>query len=146
VYVDSSIKTIGIEGFIYPSDDAEKDILEIKRIEKITNHDVKAVEYFIKKKFDKINPEKNIKPASSYAKRFAAKEAVSKALGTGIRKGINFKNIEILNDNFGKPFVQLKGSAAIFLKNKIKKKKYFIYLSLSDDVPWAQATVVISYN
>ena len=85
-------------------------------------------------------------PFPFYAKRFAAKEAVSKALGTGIRKGINFKNIEILNDSFGKPFIQLKGSTAIFLKKRIKSKKYFIYLSLSDDLPWAQATVIISYN
>ena len=81
-----------------------------------------------------------------YAKRFAAKEALSKALGTGIRKGINFKDIEILNDNFGKPSIHLKGSTGNFLKKKIKTKKYSIYLSLSDDIPWAQATVIISYN
>ena len=81
-----------------------------------------------------------------YAKRFAAKEAVSKALGTGIRKGVNFKYIEILNDNLGKPCIQLRGSTANFIKKKIKNKKYSIYLSLSDDVPWAQATVIVSYN
>ena len=81
-----------------------------------------------------------------YAKRFAAKEAFSKALGTGIRKGIDFKNIEIFNDKLGKPSIILKGSTASYLKKKIKSKKYFIYLSLSDDDPWAQATVIISYN
>ena len=81
-----------------------------------------------------------------YAKRFAAKEAFSKALGTGIRKGIDFKNIEIFNDKLGKPSIILKGSTASYLKKKIKFKKYFIYLSLSDDDPWAQATVIISYN
>ena len=81
-----------------------------------------------------------------FAKRFAAKEAFSKALGTGIRKGINFKDIEISNDNFGKPFIKLSGSTKNFLKRKIKAKKYSIYLSLSDDVPWAQATVIISYS
>lgn len=85
-------------------------------------------------------------PSSFYAKRFAAKEALSKALGTGIRKGVNFKDIEILNDNLGKPSIQLKGSTANFIKKKIKNKKYSIYLSLSDDVPWAQATVIVSYN
>ena len=85
-------------------------------------------------------------PTERLAVRFAAKEAVMKALGTGIRKGINFKDIEILNDNFGKPSINLKGSTANFLRRKIKKKKYFIYLSLSDDLPWAQATVVISYK
>ena len=90
--------------------------------------------------------EKKKNPSSFYAKRFAAKEALSKALGTGIRKGVNFKDIEILNDNLGKPSIQLKGSTANFIKKKIKNKKYSIYLSLSDDVPWAQATVIVSYN
>ena len=90
--------------------------------------------------------EKKKNSSSFYAKRFAAKEALSKALGTGIRKGINFKDIEIFNDNFGKPSIKLKGSTASFLKKKINNKKYFIYLSLSDDVPWAQATVIVSYN
>ena len=90
--------------------------------------------------------EKKSSPSKFFAKRFAAKEAFSKALGTGIRKGINFKDIEIFNDNFGKPFIKLKGSTANFLKKKIKSTKYSIYLSLSDDSPWAQATVIISCN
>ena len=81
-----------------------------------------------------------------YSKRFAAKEALSKALGTGIRKGINFKDIEIFNKKNGKPFIKLKGTTAIFLKKKVKNKKYSIYLSLSDDDPWAQATVIISHS
>ena len=81
-----------------------------------------------------------------YAKRFAAKEALSKALGTGIRKDIKFKNIEIRNDSYGKPSIQLKGAVDNYLKKKLKRKKYNIYLSLSDDKPWAQATVIISYN
>ena len=89
---------------------------------------------------------KKIIHISFYAKRFAAKEALSKALGTGIRKGINFKDIEIVNDNFGKPSIKLKGSTRNFLKKKIKTRRYLIYLSLSDDTPWAQATVIISYN
>ena len=90
--------------------------------------------------------EKKKNPSAYYAKRFAAKEALSKALGTGIRKGIDFKNIEISNNKFGKPSIKLSGSTAAFLRKKIKKNKYSIYLSLSDDEPWAQATVIISYN
>ena len=85
-------------------------------------------------------------PSSYYAKRFAAKEAFTKALGTGISKGINLKNIEIFNDALGKPKVKLNGRANSFLKSKIKKNKYNIYISLSDDAPWAQATVIISYK
>tara|TARA_Y100000590_G_C15226167_1_gene828216 strand:+ start:126 stop:518 length:393 start_codon:yes stop_codon:yes gene_type:complete len=85
-------------------------------------------------------------PSSFYAKRFAAKEALSKALGVGIRKGINLKNIEIVNNKYGKPSIILKGEVDKYLKRKIKKKKYNIHLSLSDDKPWAQATVIISHN
>ena len=122
------------------------DIINIKRIEKLlkrNNSDFKT-KIFSKKEI--VYCEKNKNPFPFYAKRFAAKEALSKALGTGIRKGISFKNIEIFNDNFGKPSILLKGATASFLKKKIKTKKYSIHLSLSDDKPWAQATVIISYN
>jgi holo-[acyl-carrier protein] synthase len=121
------------------------DIVNIDRMKKILN---KKNNNFKKKIFSNkeiIYCEKRKFPHSFFAKRFAAKEALSKALGTGIRKGINFKDIEVSNDNLGKPSIKLKGSTAIFLKKKIKKKKYSIYLSLSDDSPWAQATVIVSY-
>ena len=122
------------------------DIINIKRI----NNSIKRGGYNFKKKIfsDKeINYcEKKKNPSQFYAKRFAAKEALSKALGTGISQGINFKDIEISNDKFGKPSILLKGFTAKYLKKKIKSKKYNIYLSLSDDRPWAQATVIISYN
>ena len=121
------------------------DIVNIDRMKKILN---KKNNNFKKKIFSNkkiIYCEKRKYPHSFFAKRFAAKEALSKALGTGIRKGINFKDIEVSNDNLGKPSIKLKGSTAIFLKKKIKKKKYSIYLSLSDDSPWAQATVIVSY-
>ena len=122
------------------------DIVNIKRMEKSIK---KSRNNFINKVFSKneiLYCERKKNPFPFYAKRFAAKEALSKALGTGIRKGINFKNIEITNDNFGKPSIKLIGSTAVFLKKKIKAKKYSIYLSLSDDIPWAQATVIISYQ
>ena len=84
---------------------------------------------FIKRIYSlhEISASKKIKnKANFFAKRFAAKEALSKALGTGIRKGINFKNIEISNDKYGKPSIKLKGTTAKFLKKKINKKKYSI--------------------
>ena len=84
--------------------------------------------------------------SSYYAKRFAAKEALSKALGTGIIKDINFKNIEIFNDIKGKPFIKLTGKTHSYLRRKIKNKKYNIHLTLTDDKPWAQATVLVTYN
>ena len=122
------------------------DIVNIKRLEKSLKKNNTNFKNRIFSKKEIQYCEKKKKSSSYYAKRFAAKEALSKALGTGIRKGINFKDIEILNDRFGKPSINLKGSTANFLRRKIKKKKYFIYLSLSDDLPWAQATVVISYK
>jgi len=122
------------------------DIVNIKRMEKSLN---KYGNNFKKKIFsqneiDYCENKKN--PSSFYAKRFAAKEALSKALGTGIKGNIIFKNIEILNNKKGKPSIKLKGPVNSFLKKKVKNKKYDIHLSLSDDKPWAQATVIISYN
>ena len=90
---------------------------------------------------------KKIKNKSSYfAKRFAAKEAFVKALGTGIRNGINFKDIEVINDRHGKPFINLKGKTKPIVNKKIKTNKYKIFLSLSDDSPWSVATVIITYQ
>jgi len=122
------------------------DIVNINRMKKSFKKNSKSFKNKIFSKNEIIYCEKKRDPYSFYAKRFAAKEALSKALGTGIRKGINFKDIEILNDSFGKPSIKLRGSTALFLKKKIKARKHSIYLSLSDDLPWAQATVIISYN
>ena len=122
------------------------DIINIKRMEKTLKKDGGSFKKRVFSENEIIYCEKKKNPTTFFAKRFAAKEALSKALGTGIRKGINFKNIEISNDELGKPSIKLRGSTAIFLKKKIKTKKYSIYLSLSDDEPWAQATVIISYN
>jgi len=122
------------------------DIVNIKRMGTTLKKNGNAFKKRIFSKNEINYCDKKRKPSPFYAKRFAAKEALSKALGTGIRKGIYFKDIEILNDNFGKPSIKLKGSTARFLKKKIKNKKYSIYLSLSDDEPWAQATVIISHN
>ena len=122
------------------------DIVNIKRMSRTLKSKNTNFKKKIFSKNEIIYCEKKKNSSSFYEKRFAAKEALSKALGTGIRKGINFKDIEIFNDNFGKPSIKLKGSTASFLKKKIKNKKYSIYLSLSDDVPWAQATVIVSYN
>ncbi len=122
------------------------DIVNIKRMSKILKRNgiVFKNKIFSKKEIRYCENKKN--PPAFYAKRYAAKEAFTKALGTGIRKGINFKNIEVSNNKLGKPTINLSGSTAIFFKKKIRTKKYSIYLSLSDDVPWAQATVIISCN
>ena len=122
------------------------DIVNIKRLKKILKNNGTRFKNKIFSESEINYCEKKRDPAPFYAKRFAAKEAFSKALGTGIRKGINLKNIIIFNDVYGKPKIKLKGSTYNYFKKKIKSKKYNIYLSLSDDEPWAQATVIISYR
>ena len=73
------------------------------------------------------------------AKRFAAKEAVAKSLGTGFRDGIYLADIEIISDELGKPFVELKGQALLRAKSVGIKH---IHLSLSDDAPYVSAMAV----
>ena len=122
------------------------DIVNIKRMKKTLKGKNNNLKKRIFSKNEIIYCEKKKNSGAFYAKRFAAKEALSKALGTGIRKGIKFKNIEVRNDFYGKPSIRLKGAVDNYLRKKIKRKKYNIHLSLSDDKPWAQATVIITYN
>ena len=78
-----------------------------------------------------------------YAKRFAAKEAFVKAIGTGFRSDINFIDIEIKNYKNGKPYISLSKKLNIFLKKKFKIQKYKVFLSLSDEKDYSIAFVVI---
>ena len=78
------------------------------------------------------------------AKRFAAKEAFSKALGTGISKGINFNEIVVLNKKTGKPYINIIGQTKKVLDKKFKGKKTKVSLSLSDEKKYAVAFVTIS--
>ena len=78
-----------------------------------------------------------------YAKRFAAKEAFVKAIGTGFRSNINFIDIEIKNYRNGKPYILLSNKLNNFLKKKFKLQKYKIFLSLSDEKDYSIAFVVI---
>ena len=94
------------------------DIVNIKRME----NSIKKHGFNFKKKIfsrkEIIYCEKKRNSSAFYAKRFAAKEAFSKALGTGIRKGISLKNIEISNNPQGKPSILLKGNLHNYLKKK----------------------------
>ena len=84
------------------------------------------------------------KNSNCFAKRFAAKEAFSKALGTGISKGINFNEILILNEKSGKPYIKLINKTKKVVERKLKKKKYKISLSIADEKDYAVAFVTIS--
>ena len=118
------------------------DIIKISRI----NSSIKKVS-FIRRIFNEkeiLKCKKQNKSASCFAKRFAAKEAFSKALGTGVRKGINFNEIVILNDQNGRPFIKLLGKTKLKIEKKFKKKKIKILLSLSDEDNYAVAFVNIA--
>ena len=78
-----------------------------------------------------------------YSKRFAAKEAFSKALGTGFRNGLNFKDISIINDKFGKTFIKKSNKINNFMKKKFKTKKINIFLSISDEKKHSVAFVIL---
>lgn len=82
--------------------------------------------------------------AGTYAKRWAAKEACSKALGTGLRMGISWKDMAVTNLRSGQPVMQVTGWAAERLASMTPKGyEAVIHVSLTDDHPWAQAFVVI---
>jgi holo-[acyl-carrier protein] synthase len=82
--------------------------------------------------------------AGTYAKRFAAKEAFSKAVGTGFKRGVFMKDIGVVNAPSGAPTLALTGGAAERLAQMIPAgHKAHIHLTLTDDHPWAQAFVII---
>lgn len=88
--------------------------------------------------------EQNVALVAFYAKRFAAKEACAKALGTGFRDGIAFNQIGVVNDADGKPEIALSGKALERLgKITPPGARARVHLSLSDEPPYAQAFVVI---
>ena len=82
--------------------------------------------------------------AGTYAKRFAAKEAFSKAVGTGFKRGVFMKDIGVVNAPSGAPTLALAGGAAARLAEMIPAgHSAHIHLTLTDDHPWAQAFVII---
>lgn len=118
------------------------DIININRIKKSIKNKI-----FIKRIFNNIEIakcNKKINKENCYAKRFSAKEAFAKALGIGLSHGINFNEIIIDNNKSGKPTIKLSGKTKKIVNSIVKQRKLNIFLSLSDDKPFAVATVVIS--
>ena len=119
------------------------DIIDIRRIKKT----IEKYEFKFKKRcfhIGEINKsEARLKSVESYAKRYAAKEACAKALGTGLARGVFWKDIEVMNDKFGKPKIKLHNNALKFLKKMTKSNDYSIEVSLSDEKKYAIASVII---
>ena len=118
------------------------DIVDSNRFKKIIKNNK-----IINRLFNQIEVKKCQKlfnKANYYAKRFAAKEAFSKAIGTGISNGIKFNEIVVTNNKFGKPYITLLGNTKKMINKNFKKRKFDIFLSLSDEKKIAIAMVIVS--
>ena len=78
-----------------------------------------------------------------FSKRFAAKEAFAKALGTGFRNDLNFKDIEIMNDKFGKPYYSKTKKITQIIRKEFKVKNFDCFLSISDEKEYSTAFTII---
>ena len=121
------------------------DLIDIRRIDKTIE---RYGERFLDRVFTDVEREKSDKRAAraaSYAKRFAAKEACAKALGTGLRRGVFWRDMGVVNLAGGKPTLKLTNGA---LKRLVEitpaGHKAQIDLTITDDFPLAQAIVIIS--
>ncbi len=121
------------------------DMVDIRRIERSLE---RWGERFIRRVFTDVEiakSEARANRAASYAKRFAAKEACAKALGTGFRDGVFLRDLGVVNLPSGKPTMALSGGAAARLRALTPDGMTArIDLSITDDDPWAQAIVIIT--
>jgi len=120
------------------------DMVDIRRIEQTLE---RYGSRFVARIFTDIEQKKSdrrAQRAASYAKRFAAKEACSKALGTGFRRGVFWKDMGVVNEPSGRPTLQLTGGAKEQLE-RITPAGHVarIQLTITDDFPYAQAVVII---
>ena len=116
------------------------DIVENSRIKKL----IKNIK-FIKRIYSthEIKKSKYIKnKVNFFAKRFAAKEAFVKSLGTGFSNNLNFKDIEVLNDKKGKPYYYISKKIDKLIFKKFKTKKYDFFLSISDEKEYSAAFTI----
>ena len=120
------------------------DIVEVLRVKNSIKN-----KSFIKRIFTKneiLDSKKTKLKASFFSKRFAAKEALMKAVGTGFRKGINFKDIHVVNDKLGKPTIIYNNKVKKLIFSIFKIKSFNIFLSLSDEKKYCIAFVIIQKN
>ncbi len=117
------------------------DIIENNRIKKsIQNNKFKIRVY----SSNELKLSKNVKNKVAYfSKRFAAKEAFSKALGTGFSENLNFKDIEIVSDKKGKPIYAKNKKIIKIVQKKYKIKKFNSFLSISDEKDYSTAFAII---
>ncbi|MBB3288208.1 MULTISPECIES: holo-ACP synthase [Rhizobium] len=120
------------------------DLIDIRRVEKtIERFGTRFTERCFTD-IERAKSEGRKNKAASYAKRFAAKEACSKALGTGLAQGVFWRDMGVVNLRSGKPTMQLTGGAAERLASMLPPNhRAAIHLTITDDFPLAQAFVII---
>ncbi len=120
------------------------DLANIERIEKTLERFGDRFRNRVFTEVEQAKAERRADVAGTYAKRWAAKEACSKALGTGLRMGIAWKDMAVTNLNTGQPEMAVTGWAAERLAQMTPQgHSAKIHVTLTDDHPWAQAFVVI---
>ena len=117
------------------------DIIENKRIKfSIKNNKFKNRIYSSKELKQSVLSKDKI---GYFSKRFAAKEAFAKALGTGFRNNLNFKDIEIINDKLGKPYYSKTKKITQIIRKEFKVKNFNFFLSISDEKEYSTAFTII---
>ncbi|MBU4435141.1 MAG: holo-ACP synthase [bacterium] len=120
------------------------DLCDIRRIEKSLERFGDRFTHKVFTEVERARSERKPDRASSYAKRFAAKEACAKALGTGLKRGVHLAGMGVINLPSGKPTLALTGGAAEQLARMVPEGlTAVVHLSLTDDHPYAQAFVII---
>ena len=117
------------------------DIVNINRIRVAIKKKNQAFKNRIYTKSEISVCEKRKNTIECFAKRFAAKEAIFKAVG--LKNKLDFKDVEVINNSSGTPKFSIKGKSLDNLNKIFQRKKFKIHLSLSDDKPWAVASVII---
>ena len=117
------------------------DIVENKRIQKSIKNPLFKKRIYTSKELKQSYPV--INKVGYFSKRFAAKEAFSKALGTGFRVNLNFKDIEIVNDKMGKPHYVKNKKITKIIQKKFKAKNFKCFLSISDEKKYSTAFAII---
>ncbi len=120
------------------------DLIDIRRVEKTLARHGERFTNRIFTDIERTKSDRRLKRAASYAKRFAAKEACSKALGTGLSRGVYWRDMGVVNLPGGKPTLALTGGAALRLAEITPDgHDADIHLTITDDFPLAQAIVII---
>ena len=121
------------------------DLIDIRRIERTLERFGDRFTQRVFTEIERARSDRRKQRAASYAKRFAAKEACSKALGSGVRMGVAWREMGVVNLNSGKPTILLSGGAETRLARMVPAGFLpRIDVTITDDFPWAQAFVVIS--